>query len=229
MPYTATIAPGVKDVIVGGNGPYQAGDAVTLTDAAYVAMDPAVFATVFTAPPVLQGGGGGGAVDSVNGETGAVVLDAGDVGAGSQEAVVSQVITTGDINPMPNTSAAWQKLGAFELAIPAAVGDHVQLEASGMRNQSSALVDFAIMVGSSLVWFSSTGTGTPATDGNPGWYAVANFWPHGGPAWLTVGPGHLDGGNIRWVIATKAAGTGIFYASPTWPFRWRAINKGPVS
>lgn len=55
MPYQATIKSGIQDVVVGGNGPYQAGDVVTLTDAAYAAMDPAVFASIFTGSPVLLG------------------------------------------------------------------------------------------------------------------------------------------------------------------------------
>lgn len=83
MPYTATIAEGVYNVIIGGNGPYQPGDAITMTDDAYVAMDPDIFPIIFTAPPVHVGGGGGGsgAVDSVNGQTGDVVITAASIGA----------------------------------------------------------------------------------------------------------------------------------------------------
>jgi hypothetical protein len=44
--------------------------------------------------PPYSGGGGGGAVDSVNGATGAVVLDANDVGAVEQSGLSSRVYAT---------------------------------------------------------------------------------------------------------------------------------------
>lgn len=52
---------------------------------------------------IESGGGGGGAVSSVNGKTGAVVLVATDVGAAPAEAVVEVSGTTPTITPAANT------------------------------------------------------------------------------------------------------------------------------
>ncbi len=51
MPYKATIKAGQANVVVGGRGPFQAGETVFLTDQEFAAMQPAVFATIFTAAP----------------------------------------------------------------------------------------------------------------------------------------------------------------------------------
>lgn len=50
--YKATIAAGMDNVVVGGKGPFTAGDVVLLTDEEYAAMLPDAFATVFTANPL---------------------------------------------------------------------------------------------------------------------------------------------------------------------------------
>lgn len=50
-----------------------------------------------------SGGGGGGSVTSVNGQTGAVVLDAEDVGASPAETVTTVTGSTPTITPAPNT------------------------------------------------------------------------------------------------------------------------------
>ena len=68
---------------------YAVGDAVSYAGSSYVATAPVVGVTPGNTPWALlaakgdpgTGGGGGGAVDSVNGQTGTVVLDAASVGA----------------------------------------------------------------------------------------------------------------------------------------------------
>lgn len=54
---------------------------------------------------IAGGGGGGGAVDSVNGQTGAVVLDAGDVGAATaaQGAFADTAVQPGDLAAVATT------------------------------------------------------------------------------------------------------------------------------
>lgn len=51
MPYKVTIKTGLKDVVVGGNGPFQGGDIVLLTDEQYAAIRPGVFTSIFEATP----------------------------------------------------------------------------------------------------------------------------------------------------------------------------------
>lgn len=51
MPYKVTIKTGVKDIIVGGQGPFQGGDVVLLTDEQFAAIRPGAFATIFEGDP----------------------------------------------------------------------------------------------------------------------------------------------------------------------------------
>lgn len=50
--YKATIKTGLDNVIVGGRGPFTAGDVVLLTDEEYAAIRPEAFATLFSANPL---------------------------------------------------------------------------------------------------------------------------------------------------------------------------------
>lgn len=143
-------------------------------------------------------------------------------------------VLTGDINPLPNTAAAWQALAGFELQLPAAVGDYVELSVNAMRKDAigNSWLDMGVFVGSapgSIVRYLSTGGGTPGFEGDPGWYVPAGgIIGRSDPRGFTVTPGDLDGGNVRFVIAVKSNGTGILYASNNYPFFWRAINRGVV-
>jgi hypothetical protein len=167
-------------------------------------------------------------------ETAGVKWAAPAAGGASFE-IVEARITSGDFTP-PNTSGNWAKPGdanglstAFRLTITdAQVGDWVEIGLRGMRNDTtSALYDFAVQVGSSIVRYLSSGTSTPSIEGDPSMYPVSGFRPHAGvPAGFVVTSGDLDGGQVRFVLANKTAGAGTFYASANYPFwmvakRWR--------
>lgn len=49
--HTVTIAAGLDNVIVGGKGPFTAGDVVLLTDEEVAAMKPSAFEALFGADP----------------------------------------------------------------------------------------------------------------------------------------------------------------------------------
>lgn len=68
------------------------------------------------------GGGGGGAVSSVNGKTGAVVLSASDVGASPAETVVEVSGTTPTITPAANTIYNCGTLTSLTISNPPATG-----------------------------------------------------------------------------------------------------------
>jgi hypothetical protein len=152
-------------------------------------------------------------------------------GGGASFEIVEARITSGDFTP-PNTSGNWAKPGdanglstAFRLTITdAQVGDWVEIGLRGMRNDTtSALYDFAVQVGSSIVRYLSSGTSTPSLEGDPSMYPVSGFRPHAGvPAGFFVTSGDLDSGQIRFVLANKTAGAGTFYASSNYPFWWVA-------
>lgn len=140
--------------------------------------------------------------------------------------VRSAWITTGDTT-LPSTSGAWAAVAGYELAIPATVGQWVEIGAHGMRsNTSSAFLDIAVIVGSTLVRFLASGTATPGTEGDPGFYFSSNFTTQSASRGFVVASGDLDGGNVRFVVAAKATGTGTLYSSTNYPFYWRALNLG---
>lgn len=58
--YTVTIAAGLDNVIVGGKGPFTAGDQVLLTDEEYAMIRPESFATLFDGAPAHSGTTGTG-------------------------------------------------------------------------------------------------------------------------------------------------------------------------
>lgn len=47
MPYKITVKTGLSNVILGGKGPFTAGDVVLLTDEEFAAIRPSAFATLF--------------------------------------------------------------------------------------------------------------------------------------------------------------------------------------
>lgn len=129
---------------------------------------------------------------------------------------------------LPNTSGAWQALSGFELDLPSAVGHWVEIGVHGMRSDtSSASIDVAVIVGTSLVRFLSSGTNTPGVEGDPGWYwSTGSFSTQSAGRGFVVTSGDLDGSNVRFVIAIKAAGSGTLYSSTNYPFYWVAKDLG---
>lgn len=77
------------------------------------------------------GGGGGGAVSSVNGKTGAVVLSASDVGASPAETVVEVSGTTLTIEPQANTIYNCGELTSLTISNPPANGSYSIVFTSG--------------------------------------------------------------------------------------------------
>jgi hypothetical protein len=137
-------------------------------------------------------------------------------------------ITSGDTT-LPNTGAQWAAVSGFELQLPAAVGDDVEIGFAAMRNaNANALLDIAVIVGSSLVRFLASGTSTPALEGEPDWYTQSAFIGHSADRGFTVTSGDLDGGVVRFVLACMSNGSGTVFSSVNYPFYWRAINRGSV-
>jgi len=142
--------------------------------------------------------------------------------------VRSAYITSGDVT-LSNTSNAWQALSGFELSIPAAVGEWVELAPSFMWLPSAgdAFLDFGVQVGSSIVRYLSSGSSTPAAEGDPALYIYPSSYRTSGVSGsgFIVTPGDLDAGNIRFILAYKTtSAVGTVHASANWPFRWRALN-----
>lgn len=146
--------------------------------------------------------------------------------------VRSAYITSGDVS-LSNSIGAWQVLPGFELQLPAAVGEWVELATSFMwaPSSSSAFLDFGVIVGSTVVRYLSSGTSTPAVEGDPALYIFPSSYRTSGigGSGFTVTSGDLDSGNIRFVLNYKTtAAAGIVHASTNWPFRWRGVNMRVV-
>ncbi|NUR80776.1 MAG: collagen-like protein [Dermatophilaceae bacterium] len=157
---------------------------------------------------------------------------------GARIRVVSAYIKTGDIT-FPDSGGGWKYPGdsgglasAFEIQIPAAIGDYIDIDSDAMINgNTSAYVDFAIKMGTgpfTYPWHASSGTTTPAVEGMPGWYQ-AGYRTRSAARGLYVDASHISaGGVVRFVLANKSAGSGTIFASSNYPFWWRLRNLGPV-
>lgn len=80
---------------------------------------------------IESGGGGGGAVSSVNGQTGAVVLHADDVGAAPAETVVTVSGSTPTITPEANTINNCGELASLTISNPPPSGAYSIVFTSG--------------------------------------------------------------------------------------------------
>lgn len=149
--------------------------------------------------------------------------------AGSTLVVRKSRITSGDI--LLNLGAgAWNQLVTLTLAIPAAIGDYVQLEAPLFMTQSgNSFLDLAVVVAGVAARYASTDTNTPAVEGLPSLYKDPNaFRTSIGPWGFVVTAGDLDGGNVNFSVWMKGT-TGTLYASASYPFQWQCKNFGAVN
>lgn len=148
------------------------------------------------------------------------------------KAIRQAYITSGNIT-LPATAGAWAPVAGVELAIPAAVGDWVEISPSFMWQPVSndAFLDLGATVGASTVRYGSTGTGTPAVEGDPAMYfAPGTYGKVGAHFAFQVTAPDLDAGNVRFTMnsaGTVAAST--LYASGAYPYRWIAKNYGAVA
>lgn len=129
-----------------------------------------------------------------------------------------------------NADVAFTRYSAIELAIPAAVGDSVELEVGGMwQPAGSDFIDWAVVSGTTMVRFCSSGTGTPCVEGDPGWYPSATFAKGAGKFRFTVVSGDLDTGTVRFTLAHKGAAGGTLYSNANYPLRMTATNYHTVT
>jgi hypothetical protein len=88
--------------------------------------------------------------------------------------------------------------------------------------------DPVVVVSGAIARAASSGTATPAAEGDPGLYPSTAVLFRGSTTVFsfTVQAGDLSGGNVTFGLAHKGSGGGTpkVYASTAYPFRWRARN-----
>lgn len=148
-------------------------------------------------------------------------------GGGSSISIVRAVLSSGDV--VPPVNGAWTPLAGISLAIPAQVGDEIELGAAGMfLSASDSFFEFCVVAGGVPVRFSSTNTGTASIEGDPAVYPAPGLYRSGLSFAMSfvATSGDIEGGNVTFGIAHLGQATGKFFASTNYPFRWRAINYG---
>jgi hypothetical protein len=168
----------------------------------------------------------------LTGPTGPAGADGNGSGAGVTTAgpvYVTSGLAGGNANP--NTASAWVQLAAVgEVAIAATAGDHLEVCADFLSRDSNATdYDLAVLTAGVLVWFGSSGSSSPAAEGDPSLYpSGGDLVGKHGRASLTAQAGHIDlDGWMHFVLAVSSSnGTGDTYYSAAYPFRWVARNFG---
>lgn len=156
--------------------------------------------------------------------------------AGAFQPVIRQTyFTSGDV-AFPNTSGVFAVIsqatsGTFEVDCPASAGHWIEIDVSSLRTTTSAaLIDIGIIVGTTIVRYMSTGTGTAAGDGDISFYAdPSNFMPHGGVRGFSAASGDIDGGTggVRAVLLVNSSGVGTLKCSTGNPVSILVKNLGP--
>jgi hypothetical protein len=164
-----------------------------------------VATTAFVTAAVAAGGGGGGTAPTFT----RAYLSAGD--------------------KTPGVTASWTPITGMTLVIAAAAGDDITLTINGLLNQTATdFFEMVVLVGGSIVKYSSTGTGSPSGAGE----GDASIYPMSGVSirattaqWsFTTDSGDISGGNVTLALAFKGSGSGKVFASTNYPFRWSVRN-----
>ena len=135
----------------------------------------------------------------------------------------SGYLTPGDIDPLPNTSGAWQAAAGFTWSVPASAGQQITTAVKFMFRPVTANLDIAVLVGGSPVRYSSSGTATPAIEGDPSLYLTPGTYRTSGTTWsFTAASGDISGGTITFAVMFKGPGDSILYGSTSFPFSWTA-------
>src|SRR6188768_413496 len=156
-----------------------------------------------------------------------VTLEDAAGGGGSTITTASARVTTGDL--ATGNDASFAVVAGFSASIAAVSGDRVRFTVSGLLDMAVSLTEFfemCTLISGAAVTYSSSGNGTPSTEGDPALYPSTRFRGTEVSFYLTVAPGDLSGGNVTFGFAHKGAGSAKIFASSTYPLRWNLVNLG---
>lgn len=139
-------------------------------------------------------------------------------------------LATGDI-AVPNSGGAFALFANTTIAIPAVVGDYVELEFDFMHNLTgNNFLDWVVVVAGASVRAASSDVAAPGTEGLPSLYpGAASFSTLGGPFGFVAVSGDISGGNVTFQLIGKTTGVGTIFRSATYPMTLLAKNYGAVN
>lgn len=152
---------------------------------------------------------------------------------GTVKAFSSLYITSGNTNPLPNTSGSWVELNPskYRVTLTADAGDLVVVSLDMAYDPQGAgqVMDFAILVDGTPVRYSSSGTATPATNGDPALsYGAGSARTTGYSRIFVVQSGDVSAGVVTFSMMTKGTGTaGTVFSSTAVPMIVNMLNHGP--
>lgn len=156
----------------------------------------------------------------------------GPFGGGSTVTWTRGRITTGDVD-QGDTAGAWAAVAGITFTSPTAVaGDVLDASVSFMFEAAPAaghFYDMAIVVAGTPVVYSSSGTNTPALEGDPSLYRSPETYRASGWTWnLEVTAPMISAGAVTFQLYGKggAVTNSTIFASANYPFRWRVGNYG---
>jgi hypothetical protein len=141
-------------------------------------------------------------------------------------------VTAGDqtLTNVGATRTVVPTLGAF--TIPAVAGDRIEIQLSFLAVLAGINhLDIAVITSGTQVRYASTGTGTPAVEGDPNMYRASGATEVRGSGLFnfTAAAGDIAGGNVTFGLVYHGTGTtSTVFASTNYPFRWSAKNFGPA-
>lgn len=132
-----------------------------------------------------------------------------------------------------NTSGSWVQVTELGvLHVDADPGDYIDTTLTALKSLPSTAVDLAVIVNDNIVRFLSSGTTTPAFDGDIGWEVAGGegqYLGRPGGRGFTVQVGDLFGPGVDIAVVYKSDGSGSIDASTDYPLYWRVMNFGPTA
>lgn len=152
-------------------------------------------------------------------------------GKAGKAALRSVVKIDGNIQLSTGTNTWGPLTGAPVLAVPAVVGDCVEVDVTALRQaNANILLDWGVLVGGGIVRYAATNSATPGGEGNPGLYHTA--LPAAAGTWKFVaGSGDISGGNVTVTFAIRnlSGASSLLLASTDNPLTVTVENTGPKS
>jgi hypothetical protein len=138
---------------------------------------------------------------------------------------VRPYVSTGSI--LLPEDLVWAPVAGLTVSIAAAVGDDIEVSAELLiDSRLTDFLDLAVIVGGTIRRAASSGTSTPAVEGDPAMYPDNDVQFRGSAtSWgFTATADDISGGTVTIAMIHKGAGGASVLATVAFPFRWRVRN-----